>query len=172
MIHLQEEKTESSDRTKEKKRYQKKSSLQLEDKDVKRSLEHRDNSSGSLLSEDKKKSSLQMENKEAQKKLNHEKGEKYSSEESHETYENTNNASANTQDSSKESKTKTEEGRKTAGEKKLEHLQEKKTSLDHKRTDNRSRLKHEDVKGRTLYGLGREKEQIRKKRLILPGEKV
>ena len=172
MIHLQEEKTESSDRTKEKKRYQKKSSLQLEDKDVKRSLEHGGNSSESLLSEDKKKSSLQLENKEAQKKLNHEKSEEYSSEESHGSYENTNNTSANTQDSSKESKTKTEEGRKTAGEKKLEHLQEKKTSLDHKRTDNRSRLKHERVSGRTLYGLGGEKEQIRKKRLILPEEKV
>lgn len=172
MIHLQEEKTESSDRTKEKKRYQKKSSLQLEDKDVKRSLEHGGNSSERLLSEDKKKSSLQLENKETQKKLNHEKGEEYSSEESHGSYENTNNTSANTQNSSKESKTKTEEGRKTAGEKKLEHLQEKKTSLDHKRTDTRSRLKHEAVKGRTLYGLGVEKEQIRKKRLILPGEKV
>lgn len=172
MIHLQEEKTESSDRTKEKKRYQKKSSLQLEDKDVKRSLEHGGNSSESLLSEDKKKSSLQLENKEAQKKLNHDRKEEYSSKESTETYKNTHDTFVDSQDSSKESKTKTEEGRKTTGEKKLEHLQEKKTSLDHKRTDNRSRLKHEGVKGRTLYGFGGEKEQIRKKRPILPGEKV
>lgn len=65
-----------------------------------------------------------------------------------------------------------ETGKKGRLKHKKYRLEEEKDKLEHKKAATRGRLKYKVVRGKTLLGLGLKKEQIRKRRLIFPGEKV